>query len=222
MVLEPAFDKKAISKIVHLSGNTYVDVGHAYLGCGGLIRINDETVIYSGKLSSSESSHFYIYTYPTGWPDPAKGYPGRVGRVIRRNNIISGKIASKLYSPSTSFAINLYSPSTLAPEDPSPKWWSWHEGDREEISLDGFTYYPYYGFFGSTSTVLGKETELTVTKFWSSAPDGITGQFQAGREISMLYWDSGESKHKNVTWGGLPHVALAASRQNSRCWKSMC
>ena len=76
-----------------------------------------------------------------------------------------------------------------------------------------------YGFLGFTSIVKGKETELTVDTL---LPGGFTGQFQAGREISMLYWDSGESKHKNVTWGGLPHVALAASRQNSRCWKSMC
>ena len=64
-----------------------------------------------------------------------------------------------------------------------------------------------YGFLGYTSTVLGKETELTVDTL---LPGGFTDQFQAGREISMLYWDSGESKHKNVTWGGLPHVALAA------------
>ena len=66
MVLGPAFDKKAISKIVHLSGNTYVDVGHVYLGCGGLIRINDETVIYTGKLSSSDSTHF-LHIYLSHW-----------------------------------------------------------------------------------------------------------------------------------------------------------
>jgi hypothetical protein len=223
------FNKKAISKIIHLSGNTYVDVGRVYLDSGGLIEINDERVIYTGK---SYHPIPYIWPIPPIPPIPpsppnptiptAQHVPstqhfvistrlGRVGRVIRRNNTISGQIASKLYDPSTSFAIKLYSPSTLAPEDPSPKWWSWHEGDREEINLVGITYYPYYGFLGSTSDVPGKETELTVTKFWSSAPDGITDQFQAGREISMLYWDSGESKHKNVTWGGgFPNVALAA------------
>jgi len=45
------FNKKAISKIIHLSGNTYVDVGRVHLDSGGLIKINDERVIYTGKSS---------------------------------------------------------------------------------------------------------------------------------------------------------------------------
>ena len=106
------FDKKAISKIIHLSGNTYVDVSRVYLNSGGLVKINNETVIYTGKLLSSyyhSPAHFYIETRL-----------GRVGRVIRRNNTISGRRAEKLYSPPTSV---------------NPKWWSWHEGDREEIDV---------------------------------------------------------------------------------------
>ena len=55
------FDKKAISKIVHLSGNTYVDVGRVYLGCGGLIKINDERVIYTGKYISSPYRSTFLH-----------------------------------------------------------------------------------------------------------------------------------------------------------------
>jgi len=187
-----AFDKKAISKIVHLSGNTYVDVGRVYLDSGGLIKIIDETIIYTGKLSSSNASHFYIFT-PR---DPANAYPGRVGRVIRRNNTISGQNPGKLYVPSTN------SSSLTAP---FPTWWSWHEGDKEEIEIPGVGNYSYYGFNGSTS--VGSD-ELIV----ASLPPGrsITDQFQAGAEISMKYYDSVENVYKDVTWGGFPHVVLVA------------
>jgi hypothetical protein len=191
----PDFDKKAISKIVHLSGNTYVDVGRVYLGCGGLIKIIDETVIYSGKLSNPTTPHFYILTPP----EHVNAYPGRVGRVIRRNNTISGKNPAKLYAPST---------TSSNPMDPYPTWWSWHEGDREEIEVPGARNYSSYGFNGSTSTKEGHETELTVA--WLPVGGSITDQFQAGAEISMKYWDSGEKMYKDVTWGGFPHVIVVA------------
>jgi hypothetical protein len=202
------YDKKAISKIIHLSGNTYVDAGRVYLNSGGLIEINDERVIYTGKsyfptipytppippIPSSPpiaiaqyfpiGYHFYI-PFP---PDPVNAYPGRVGRVIRRNNTISGHF--KLYYPPT---------TASTPRDPFPTWWSWHEGDTEEIEFPGARDYSSYGFNGSTSTVPDHETELTVA--WLPPGGSITDQFQAGAEISM----------PGATWGGgFPHVVLAA------------
>jgi hypothetical protein len=189
----PAFDKKAISKIVHLSGNTYVDVGRVYLGCGGLIKINDETVIYTGKyLSGPPSPHFYIYPFDP--QDPAKVYPGRVGRVVRRNNTISGQNPVKLYYPSTT--------SSSLPTAAYPTWWSWHEGDREDIELPGGRNYSFYGFNGTIPSVGSNELILE--------GGSISDQFQAGAEISMPYWDNKEKKYKDVTWGGFPHVALVA------------
>jgi len=205
------FNKKAISKIIHVSGNTYVDVGRVYLSSGGLIEINDERVIYTGK------SYFPTIPYtppilsippiPTAQYFPATEHfyistrLGRVGRVIRRNNTISGQIASKLYNPGTT-------PPTLTAAFPT--WWSWHEGDREEIDIFpvGTSYFSY-GFLGYTSIKAGHENELKFKKFAtpSATPGRFADRFQAGAEISMMYLDSG--KLKNVTWGGgFPYVVL--------------
>ena len=101
------FNKRAISKVIHLSGNTYIDVGRVYLDCAGLIKINDERVIYTGKsYFPSIPSIPPIQSIPIAQYFPTKHFTistqlGRVGRVIRKNNTISGHNPDKLYSPST-------------------------------------------------------------------------------------------------------------------------
>jgi len=141
-----------------------------------LFKINDERVIYTGKsyfpsipfdsFISPIKNEKPISPYPIDSQSPPPPYPiaqffsasqhfnistqlGRVGRVIRKNNTISGQIASKLYlSPTT--------PPTLTTSFPT--WWSWHEGDREDIDIfpslleDKPSYsnsYFSYGFLGA-------------------------------------------------------------------------
>ena len=83
------FDKRKIPDVVRIDQNTIVDSGTCYISCGGIVLLTDNLFIRKYQMPYTISPFFI------------DSLVGRVGRVIRRNNKVSGLVGATMYNPTT-------------------------------------------------------------------------------------------------------------------------
>ncbi len=91
------FDKRKIPDVVRIAQNTIVDSGRCYISCGGIVLLTDN--IFTRKYQEP-------YTIAPFFID---SLVGRVGRVIRRNNRVSGLVGAAMYAPNNIQTTNEFS-----------------------------------------------------------------------------------------------------------------